>query len=98
MWAKVCNFVLGLGPRNWSFLLFLQCLVTKVSQDDANCHRLLYLQFFDPLSWRVSYIIYPLLVDLGLPFVDHAGRYLSACPICRLPKPSMSCSNQGNTA
>ena len=65
MWAKVCNFVLGLGPRNWSFLLFLQCLVTKVSQYDANCHRLLYLQFFDPLSWRVSYIIYPLYLILA---------------------------------
>ena len=29
-WTKVWNFVLGLGPRNWLFLLLLQCLVTKV--------------------------------------------------------------------
>ena len=50
------------------------------------------------LSWRVSYIIYPLLVDLDPPFVDHAGRYSSACPICHLPKPSVSCSNQGSIA
>ena len=47
-------------------------------------------------SWRASYIIYPLLVDLGPPFVDHAGHLLSACPINRLPKPSVSCSNQNN--
>ena len=45
------------------------------------------------LSWRVSYIIYPFLVDFGPPFVDHAGRYLSVYPICRLPKPSMSYNN-----
>ena len=97
-WAKVWNFVLGLGPRNWLFLLFLQRLVAKVLQDDANYNRLFYLQFFDPLSWRVSYVIYPILVDLGHPFVDHADRYSSACPIYRLPKPSVSCNNQGSTA
>ena len=34
--------------------------------------------FSIPLSWRVSYIICLILVDLGSPFVDHAGRYLSA--------------------
>ena len=49
------------------------------------------------LSWKVFYIIYPHLDDLGPPFVDHAGRYSSACPICRLPKPSVSCSNQDST-
>ena len=56
---------------------------------------LLFSFFF--LFWRVSYIIYPLFVDLGPPFVDHAGRYLSACPICHLPQPSVSCSNQDST-
>ena len=40
----------------------------------------------------------PFLVDLGPPFVDYAGRYSSAYPICCLPKPSVSCSNQGSTA
>ena len=54
--------------------------------------------FFYHHFWRVSYIIYPLLVDLGLLFVDHAGHYSSACPICRLPKPSVSYSNQGRVA
>ena len=49
-----------------------------------------------PLSWRASYIIYPISVDLVPSFVDHAGYPLSACPINRLPKPSMSCSNQNN--
>ena len=54
--------------------------------------------FFLSLSWRVSYIIYPLLVDLGPPFVDHAGRYSRAYPICYLPKPSVSYSNQDSIA
>ena len=53
--------------------------------------------FSIPLSWRVSYVIYLLLVDLGPPFVDHASRYLSACPIYRLLQLSVSCSNQGGT-
>ena len=50
-------------------------------------------QFFMPYSWRVSYVIYLISVDLGPPFVDHAIRYLSACPICRLLQLSVSCSN-----
>ena len=41
--------------------------------------------------------MYLILVDLGSPFVDHAGHYLSACPICRLLQFSVSCSNQGGT-
>lgn len=46
---------------------------------------------------RISYIIYPLLADLGPPFVDYAGHYSSVCPIGRLPKSSMSCGNQDST-
>ena len=53
--------------------------------------------FLIPLSWRVSYVIYLLLVDLSPQFVDHAGRYLSACPICRILQLSVSCSNQCGT-
>ena len=48
-------------------------------------------------SRRASSVIYLLLIDLGRPFVDHAGRYLSACPIRRLPQLAMSCSKQGDT-
>ena len=47
-------------------------------------------------SWRAFYIISPLLVDHGLPFVDHVGHLSSACPISRLPKPSVSCNNQSS--
>ena len=74
-------------------LLISLVLGNKGFKDDTNCYRLPSLLFFDPLSLRVSYIIYPFLVDLGPSFVDHAGYFLSACPINRLPKPSMSCSN-----
>ena len=88
------GLVRGTGCSYYFFSAWLQ----RFFQDDANCNHLPYLQFFDPLSWRVSYIIYPLLVDFGPLFVDHVGCYSSACPICRLPKPSMSCSNQGSTA
>ena len=35
-------------------------------------------------SWRASSVIYLILIDLGRPFVDHVGRYLSACLIRRL--------------
>ena len=41
--------------------------------------------FLIPLSWRGSYNIYLLLVDLGPLFVDHVGRYSSACYIYCLP-------------
>ena len=30
---------------------------------------------------RFPYIIYPPFIDLGPPFVDRPGHYLSACPI-----------------
>ena len=58
-----------------------------------------YQDFFQipPSSWKASYIIYPLSVDLGPPFVGHAGHFSSACPINRLLKPFVSCSNQGST-
>ena len=53
------------------------------------------LQIFPiPSPWRVSYVIYLLLEDLGPPFVDRPGHYLSACPIRHLPKPLVSWGNQ----
>ena len=48
-------------------------------------------------SWRAFFVIYFLLIDLGHAFVDHAGHYLSAYPIRRLPQLAMSCSEQGDT-
>ena len=46
---------------------------------------LLFSLVFLPLpSWRAFSVIYLILIDLGRPFVNHAGRYLSACPIRRL--------------
>ena len=50
-----------------------------------------------PFSQRASYIIYPIFLDPGPPFVDHAGHLSSACPISCIPKPSISCSNQSST-
>ena len=74
-----------LCPRAWSedwlFLLFLQCLVTKVFQEDANYSRLPYLQSFDPLSWSVSYIIYP---SPSIPFIVKFKFELIILIICNL--------------
>ena len=84
----------------WFFFLVLQCLVTKAFQGGKNSNRLSLISFFFfsiSHSWRVSHVIYLLLIDLGPPFVDHAGCYFSACPICRLLQLSVSCSNQGDT-
>ena len=89
MWTKVWNFVLCLHPRSLFFLLLLQCFVTKVS-------KIIQIAAVLPLSWRTSYVIYPLSVDLGPPFVDHAGHFSSACPISCLLKPFVSCSNQNS--
>ena len=53
--------------------------------------------FFSPCSWRASYVIYLLFIDLGHPSIDHTGCYLSAYPICRLLQLAVSCSKQGDT-
>ena len=50
-----------------------------------------------PLTLYASYVIYLFSIDLGHQFVDHAGCYLNACPICRLIQLVVSCSNQGDT-
>ena len=55
------------------------------------------IAFSPPHSRKAFSVIYLLLIDLGRPFVDHAGRYLSACPIRRLPQLAVSCSKQGDT-
>ena len=43
-------------------------------------------------SWRASYVIYLLSIDLDHPFVDHAGCYLRVCPIWCLLQLAVSCS------
>ena len=53
--------------------------------------------FLLPHSWRAFSVIYLLLIDLGRPFVDHAGRYLSAYPIRRLSQLAVSYSKQCDT-
>ena len=72
-------------------------LGNKGFEDDTNCYHILSFQIFVPFFWWISHIIYPLPVDLGPPFVDHADYFSSACPISRIPKPSISCSNQSST-
>ena len=69
-----------------SYFFLLQCLIPGVFQKKGIC-----------FSWRAFHIISPLLFDPGPPFVDHADHLSSACPISRLPKPSVSCSNQSST-
>ena len=77
-------------------VLIFSVLGNKGFEDDTNCYCI--LLFFIPLFfWWISHIIYPLLIDLGSPFVDHAGYFSSVCPISRLPKPSMSRNNQSST-
>ena len=53
-------------------------------------------QPLDPLSSRVSYIIYLPLNDLGSPLVNRLSHYLNAYPIGRPYKPSVSWGNQGS--
>ena len=56
------------------------------------------LGFFQTLSFRrIPYIVWLLSIDLGLPFFDYAGHYLSVCPIRCPPKSSVSYDNQGST-
>ena len=78
-------------------LLISSVLGNKGFEDDTNCYRILPFQIFPTLFWWIPHIIYPLPVDLDLLFVEHAGYFSSACPISRLPKPSVSCSNQSST-
>ena len=60
------------------------------------CYNVFSTDFPTSSSWRVSYIIYLPLDDLGPPFVDRPGHYLSACPIRHLPNPLASYDGQGN--
>ena len=86
--------------KGWFFFLVLQCLVTKAFQGGKNSNRLSLISFFfffSNLPFLEGFsVIYVLPIDLGPPFVDHAGCYLSACPIYRLLQLSVSCSNQGD--
>ena len=84
------------------FFFYFQYQVPVVFQDHADyCSFLPFLSsspfFVIPHSWRVALIIYFFLVDLDPPSVDCAGHYLSARSISHLPKPSVSCGNQGRT-
>ena len=61
------------------------------------CYSVFSTDFLIPSPWRVSYIIQLPLDDLGPPFVDRPGHYLSTCPIRHLPKPFVSCGSQDST-
>ena len=50
-----------------------------------------------PFLWDLSGYISFCSVHLGHPSVDHAGRYLSICPIQRFPQLAVSCSRQVDT-
>ena len=75
--------------EDWfSFFPVLLCLATETFGDGKNYDL--------PSPVRAFCVIYLLHIDLGHPFVDHAGCYLSACPICRLPQLAVSCNRQGD--
>ena len=57
----------------------------------------LYKFFPLPSPRRVSHIIYLILGNFSLPFVDCAVHHLSACPIRHLSKPLVSCGGQDST-
>ena len=94
-WGEVWSLILEPNLRtNYSYCFFnawLQELSRMILTTTVFPKSI----FSIPLSWRVSYVIYLLLVDLGPPFVDYVDRYLSACLICCLLQLSVSCSNQG---
>ena len=58
------------------------------------CYSVFSTNFPISSPWRVSYIIQLPLDDLGPPFVDHPGHYLSACLIRHLFKPLVNCGSQ----
>ena len=69
-----------------------------VFQDHANCyHFLLFLCSSPSLAILHSWITYFFPVDLDPLSVECAGHYSRARPISHLPKPSVSCDNQGHT-
>ena len=82
-------FILGLCPRiNFSSFWFFSALRRKLLGvlRIATVFLLFLLLFLSlPFPWRAFSVIYPSLIDLSRQFVDYAGRYLSACPIQRLP-------------
>ena len=61
------------------------------------CYSIFSIDFPIPSPQRVSYIIQLPLGNLGSPFVDCPGHYLSTCPIRHLSKPLVSCNSQGST-
>ena len=76
-------------PRAWSedwfFFLVLWCLVIEAFQGGKNSNCLPSISLSPPFhSWRVSYVIYLISIDLGPLFVDYVGCNLSACTIYRL--------------
>ena len=92
---KVKVYPRALSEDKFFFFSVLRCFTAKAFKSPKNCDRFPY--FSPPFSvslfpWRTFSVIYPSLIDLSRPFVDYAGRYLSAYPIRRLPRLVMSCS------
>ena len=75
------NFVLGLGPRTGYSYYFFSAWLQRFSKRMQNYSRLPYLQSFDPLSWSVSYIIYP---SPSIPFIVKFKFELIILIICNL--------------
>ena len=85
--------ILGLCPRMNSSSSW----VSGASRSELS--RILRTAIFRPASYLrdlYRYIsFYP--IHLDRPSVDHAGRYLSICPIQRFPQLAVSYNRQGDT-
>ena len=93
MWWSHTRRKAKVYPRTWSedwfsFFPVLLCLTTETFGNGKNYDL--------PFPVRASCVIYLLSINLGHPFVDHAGCYLNAYPICRLPQLAVSCNRQGD--
>ena len=73
------------------------CFWSLITSLIPNCYSIFLLNSPSPFSPRVSHIIYPLLNDLGPPFVNHPSHYLSVCHIGHPLWLFMSWDSQGST-
>ena len=98
---KGWKFILGLGPRINSPSWFFSVSWRELSRVLRTA--IIFLFFFSPFFfyphplWDLCCYISFSSIHLGRPSVDHAGLYLSAYPIQRLPQLAVSCSRQGDT-
>ena len=93
---------------DWSYLnklvfdtiqggMFQYILIENGYRYGSSCYNTFFYKFFLLIPWRVTYVIQFPLNDLGPTLVGHLSHYLSACPIGRPFRPSVSWDNQCST-